>query len=250
MTHTRKLFLARGFDNDEYKRVHHRCQAEYLRTRLRCVKTFAEGHDVDVLPAMVGKSITTCRKYVQLYIKGGFASLMQADTRKQPRFLSDVQEQEFKTLLLTTRPCDHGIEGNIWTAERMKTFISARYGVTYKSGIYDLLERLGLSHQRAHADYGNASPEAQYAYLQELRHVLSAADETHRVVSFDEFSIGAIPTPYYGWAVKNTRPVVKTDEKKESEPTACSPSSSATLHFTSTQPNKPNQKMSPAFLLR
>jgi len=223
MNHIRKLFLAKGFNEDEYNRAYHRCQIEYLRVRLRCVKAFADGHEFDTLPKVVSKSLTTCRNYINLYLEGGLPLLLQPVTRAQPESLGKEQQAEFKAVILTTRPSDHGIEGNIWTAERMKKFIHARYGVEYKSGIYDLLERLGLSHQRAHADYGNASPQAQYAYLQDLRASLNAADLTHHVVSFDEFAIGAIPTPYYGWAVKNTRPVVKTDEKKENEPMVCLP---------------------------
>lgn len=127
----------------------------------------------------------------------------------------------------------------------MQQFIHERYSVCYKSGIYDLLERLGLSHQRAHADYGNASPEAQYAFLDDLRHALNAADQTHRVVSFDEFSVGAIPTPHYGWARKNTRPTVTTDEKKETASMASSPLISAKENFISTPVKKQPRKELP-----
>lgn len=231
MRHIRKLFLVKGFDEAEYKRVYHRCQVEYLRTRLRCIKTFAEGHEFDVLPGMIGRNLASCRKYIRLYLEEGFAGVIRPDARKHSQALSTEQQQEFTTTLLETRPCDHGLDGNIWTGTLMQQFIHERYGVCYKSGIYDLLERLGLSHQRAHADYGNASPEDQYAFLQDFRHALNAADRTHRVLSFDEFSVGAIPTPHYGWARKNTRPTVITDEKKETVSMAFSPLTSAKENF-------------------
>ena len=105
----------------------------------------------------------------------------------------------------------------------MCLYLEKTYAITYKSGIYDLLERLGLSHQRAHADYGNADAAAQALYIQELTDTLGTANDTHVVLSFDEFSVGAIPTPFYGWAKKNTRPRVKTDEKKEIAPMDCLP---------------------------
>jgi hypothetical protein len=57
-------------------------------------------------------------------------------------------------------------------------------------------------------------PEDQAAFIRDLAETLHQADEAHAVISFDEFSVGAIPTPYYGWAMKNTRPTVKTNEKK------------------------------------
>ena len=141
----------------------------------------------------------------------------------KPERLTKEQLSAFKTVLLTRRPVEEGLEGNIWTGQQMRQFLLARYGVAYKSGIYDLLERLGLSHQRAHADYGNASAADQRQFLEDFRHMLNAADAEHAVLSFDEFSIGAIPTPHYGWAEKNTRPKVVTDEEKEPEPTDCLP---------------------------
>lgn len=250
MLHIRKLFLAKGFDEAEYKRVYHRCQVEYLRRRLRCIKAFADGHECDALPAMIGRNLASCRKYIGLYLEEGFAGVIRPDTRKHSQALSIEQQQEFTTTLLETRPCDHGLDGNIWTGARMQQFLHQRYGVWYKSGIYDLLERLGLSHQRAHADYGNASPEAQYEFLQDLRHALNGADRTHRVLSFDEFSVGAIPTPHYGWARKNTRPTVITDEKKETASMAFSPLISAKENFISKPVKKQPRKRLPISSLK
>jgi hypothetical protein len=84
----------------------------------------------------------------------------------------------------------------------MCQYLKTTYDVVYKSGIYDLLERLGLSHQRAHADYGNAKPEDQAAFIRDLGQALQQADEHHAVVSFDEFSVGAIPTPHLTQCVR------------------------------------------------
>jgi transposase len=224
MKHIRKKFLAKGFDAPAYKRAYHRCQQDYLRLRLRCVKAFADGHEFRTIASMLGKSEATCRSIIQLYLDGGLERVCLPDTRHQPSSLSAEQAAAFRNILLTSRPCDKGLEGNIWTGQTMRAFLAAEYTVVYKSGIYDLLERLGLSHQRAHADYGNAIPEDQAVFLEDVKHTLNQADERHAVVSFDEFSVGAIPTPFYGWAPKNTRPTVKTDEKKDNEPTGCSAS--------------------------
>lgn len=48
---------------------------------------------------------------------------------------------------------------------------------------------------------------------------LLQADEQRAVLMFDEFSVCEKPSSYYGWAEKNTRPKVLTDEKKEPEAT-------------------------------
>jgi transposase len=223
MKYIRSQFVARGMEAAEYQRFFHRHQQAHIRAKLVCVKAFSDGHEFPALPTIVGKSERTCRTYIATYIASGFDGLCAAITRKQPERLTKEQAAEFKKVLLTRRPSDEGLEGNLWTGERMRQFIKARYGVEYKFGVYDLVERLGLSHQRAHADYGNASPEEQQHFLDDLRHTLNQADDKHAVVSFDEFSIGQIPTPHYGWAEKNTRPTVVTNEKKEPEPMACLP---------------------------
>lgn len=103
----------------------------------------------------------------------------------------------------------------------MCEYLKKTYNVTYASGIYDLLDRLKLSHQKSHADYGNANPSEQRAFMEELKSTILAADGKTAIVKFDEFSVCQKPSSYYGWAEKNTRPTFVTDEKKESVPTAC-----------------------------
>ena len=38
-----------------------------------------------------------------------------------------------------------------------------------------------------------------------------------KILFFDEFSVGNRPSTYYGWAEKNTRPQVPSDESKKRE---------------------------------
>ncbi len=82
-----------------------------------------------------------------------------------------------------------GLCGNIWTGVLMCQYLKQVYNVVYKSGIYDLLERLNLSHQKAHADYANAKPSEQVAFIKDLQRTLIEADEKTAVIKFDEFSV-------------------------------------------------------------
>ena len=100
----------------------------------------------------------------------------------------------------------------------MIAYLKATYGVVYKKGIYELLRRLGLSHQRAHADYGNADRLAQQGFVQAFVADIVAEPTATALVFGDEFSVRNNPTPYYGWAEKNTRPTITTNEKKERTP--------------------------------
>ena len=161
------------------------------------------------------------RQYLGQYLRGGLAALCAPQQRPRASRLTLAQQAAFRQTLLTTCPADHGLPGRIWTGQTMCQYLLATWQVEYRQGIYDLLERLGLSHQKAHADYGNADPVAQRACLNHLQDTLLALEPTACIVAFDEFSVCEKPTAAYGWAEINTRPRHVTNEKKASASTGC-----------------------------
>ena len=64
----------------------------------------------------------------------------------------------------------------------------------------------------------------QLQFIEDFKQTLLESDGHNAVITFDEFSISTKPSNYYGWAERNTRPRIKTDEKNEREPTDCQPS--------------------------
>lgn len=202
-------------DKKSYNKFYQKHKTESVRKRLRCVLSASEGHSYLSIAKSEKVHNQSVSKYVKLYASGGFKALCETVKRSRKSRLTDMEAQAFKVVLLSSRPFDHGLEGNIWTGEIMCSYLKKVYDVVYKKGIYDLLERLNLSHQKAHADYGNADAEAQKAFYQLLENKLLMANETTAVLKYDEFSICEKPTSYYGWAEKNTRPTYPTDEKKE-----------------------------------
>lgn len=194
----------------------HRHPQEYIRRKLRVVQAYHNTHSVQEVAATLQLHPRTIRAYLNTYIQGGLQTLCLPEKRPRPTTLTPEQEAAFKHQLLHSRPTDHGLTGNIWTGQLMRQYLKQTYAVEYRTGIYDLLERLHLSHQKAHADYGNADPVKQQDFLDTFKYALLEADDTHAVVVFDEFSICEKPTSYYGWAEKNTRPVHVTNEKKAS----------------------------------
>jgi transposase len=217
MGYKRKKFEARGFDELKYRRYFHNNQQEYVRMRLRCLAAYAEGMEFRAISEKYQIHEQSCRSYINMYIEGGFEKICAPIERNQPKRLSAEEEQSFKQTLLSKRPTEVGLQGNIWTGDIMCQYIKQRYKVEYRKGIYDLLKRLNLTYQKAHSDYGNADPEQQLTYLEDLSTCLLEADDQTAVIKFDEFSVCERPSSHYGWAEKNTRPTVVTDEKKENE---------------------------------
>lgn len=213
----RQKFEQKGFDEKEYQSYFHQNQSEYIRKKLRIIKLYQEKKETKHISQELNVHIQSINKYVNAYISGSFKLLCQKDERPRATFLTEEQSLEFKKVILSKKPFDLGLEGNIWTGKLMAEYLEKTYSIRYKSGIYDLLERLNLTHQKAHADYGNANQEEQIKFLNELKNSILQANEERIVIKFDEFSISEKPTSYYGWAEKNTRPKVLTNEKKVKE---------------------------------
>ncbi len=212
-------FDTKGFDEVQWNKYFRRYQQEYIRKRLRAIKLFAENNDVSTISNTLSLNKNSVYVFVAAYLKEGFQGLCRVAVRPKPTLLTKAQELHFKQTLLTKAPYECALEGNLWTGKLMSEFLKNEFEVDYKSGIYDLLERLNLSHQKAHADYQNASKDEQLQFLDRFKQTLLESDQTNATLTFDEFSISSKPSSYYGWAEKNTRPRVKTDEKNESAPT-------------------------------
>jgi transposase len=73
-------------------------------------------------------------------------------------------------MILTQRPTDYGRERQMWTGAILSEVIAQRFEVQLKdSRIYELLDELGLSYQRAHRDYANANSQAQKAWVDTVK---------------------------------------------------------------------------------
>ncbi len=81
--------------------------------------------------------------------------------------------------------------------------------------MYNVLDRQGFSYQRGHRDYENADPKVQQAYARRLKALLENKSPAEKHLFFDEFSLTNRPTTFYGWARKNTRFSVPSNESQK-----------------------------------
>ena len=130
--------------------------------------------------------------------------------------LGPEQKQELKRIILEQSPRDYGINRNIWTGEIIIALIEMKWAITFKSSrIYEILNEVGLSYQRAHRDYANASEVEQKEFVQMLKKKLDGKQELELILFFDEFAVYDRPSLFYGWAPVNSRPHVPSDERKK-----------------------------------
>ena len=158
------------FDPDEWQKLYYRHQQQYLRNRLDAIKLLQQGDSRAQVCQQVGCSYDTLTNWLKKYLSGGLNELVSPITHQKPSRLSSEQQQQLKVLVLEQRPTDYGIDRQMWTGVILSEVIAQRFGVQLKdSRIYELLEELGLSYQRAHRDYANADLSAQKEWVETLK---------------------------------------------------------------------------------
>jgi transposase len=218
MKGVKKQLLTKGLDLDLWQKSYNRNQKEYKRIRLRAIKMVYEGETQTIVSQILGVSHSALKDWIELYLLGGLDLLCADINYHRDSRLGTKKEQEFKYILTNYSPTDFCIDANIWTGTVMLDFLYLYYGITYKlKGVYPLLNRLKLSHQKAHHDYGNAEPLQAQIFLDELKETILNSDEKQAIVFSDEFSVSQQPSTYYTWAERNTRPKVITNEKKRKD---------------------------------
>lgn len=154
------------FDAEEWQKLYYRHQQQYIRHRLEAVELLHQGNGRTQVCEQIGCSYDTLTSWIDKYLNGGLGELVSPIRHQKPSRLSVEQQQQLKTMVLTQRPTDYGIERQMWTGALLCEVIAQRFGVQLKdSRIYELLQEMGLSYQRAHRDYANADPEAQQEWV-------------------------------------------------------------------------------------
>lgn len=112
----------------------------------------------------------TLTSWINKYLKGGLNALVNAITHNKPSRLSPSQQQQIKAMVLQQRPTDYGIDRQMWTGAILSKVIAQQFEVQLKgSRIYEILNDLGLSYQRAHRDYANADRQAQQEWVETVK---------------------------------------------------------------------------------
>lgn len=207
-----------SLDKQRWQRLYYKNQQGYIRQRLSAIRYLSEGRSRAEVALLVGCTDMTLAKWIGKYLETGLTGLVEPIKHQVKSRLSPEQQQEIKRMLLNERPSKYGIAREIWTGKIIAAVIKQQWEVDLKtSRIYEILEHLNLSHQKAHRDYVNASPEKQKEFVAILKKKIALRKSGEKILFFDEFALSNRPTTYYGWAEKNSRPEVPSDESKKRE---------------------------------
>lgn len=158
-------------DLEAWQKLYYKYQQDYIRQRLSAIKYLYEGKSRLQVCALIGSRYNTLTSWIDKYLDGGLQGLVELIKHYDaPQRLSPEQKQELKQIILEQSPRDYGISRNIWTGEIMIEVIQMKWNVTFKSSrVYEILDEVGLSYQRAHRDYVNADKAEQKAFVEVLK---------------------------------------------------------------------------------
>ena len=158
-------------DVEVWQNLYYKYQQDYIRKRLSAIKYLDEGKSRLQVCSIIGCTYNTLTSWIDKYIEGGLSGLITPIKHKNaPQRLSPEQKQELKRIILKQSPRDYGISRNIWTGEIIIAVIQMKWDIIFKtSRIYEILDELGLSYQRAHRDYANADKAEQKEFVEVLK---------------------------------------------------------------------------------
>ena len=165
------IFRVYDLDLDLWQKLYYTHQQEYLRKRLRAIKAVHEGQSRYQVCRSLGCSYNALTKWIDVVLLHGLETLVVPIKHpKTPQRLSPEQKKELKRMILEHTPREYGIVRNLWTADIMIDVIQSRWNVSLKrSRVYEILEELGLSYQRAHRDYEPPDKDAQKAFVEKVK---------------------------------------------------------------------------------
>lgn len=160
-----------------WQKLYYQHQQSYIRQKLLAIKYLWLGYSRPEVAKKVRCSYVTLTEWIDKFIKGGLLEITKQVTHQVPSRLNELQQLELKRMILESSPTDYGIDRTIWTGKIISRVIEQRWGVSLKnSRIYEILDSLKLSHQKAHRDYANADKERQQEFIATLKKTVRSAD--------------------------------------------------------------------------
>lgn len=157
-------------DLELWQQLYYKNQQEYIRKRLLAIKYLYEEKSRIEVSELLNCDYKTIGSWIDKFLEGGLTELVKPITHKAESRLNIEQKEELKRMLLSDKPIVYGIDRNIWTGKVISNVIESRWGVKLKSTrIYEILNELNLSYQKAHRDYANADKEQQKLFIWKLK---------------------------------------------------------------------------------
>lgn len=138
-----------------------------VRQRLLGINNLMKGKNRIEAADSVGRNPEWLRMWVLRYDEGGYENLSDKARPGKLKFLTNEQEKKLVELIIKLQDDRNG--GRI-TGPEIKELIFKEFNVEYKkSGLYDLLERIGLRWVSSRSKHPKSDPEKQKRFKQTFK---------------------------------------------------------------------------------
>jgi transposase len=177
-------------DRDEWQRLYYQHQQYGRRRRLKALKAVWDGETLQSVARRQGIRLKTLEGWLDTYLHGGFNALLAPQKRPRAQVLNATHQKVLRYIVLHKAPADYGIDTYAWTGRAIQDLLQQKWQIMLGlTRIYELLYELGLSHQRAHRDYGPHSAAERAAFVAQVNAELERATQETALVCMDEFAL-------------------------------------------------------------
>jgi len=157
-------------DRDLWQKLYYRHKPTRQRKRLLALKAIWDGQTMAAVCREQNVHRHSLEHWLDLYLHGGFDALLAPERRAVPQALSPQRRKVLRYILLHKSPADYGLDSYLWTGPLAQSLIEQKWGIHLGVGrIQQLFHHFGLSHQRAHRDYGPPNPAKRAEFVADLK---------------------------------------------------------------------------------
>jgi len=166
----RPVLKIKGYSPEEIKALFKKDDRYTIGLRLYAVYQVALGQPSRKLEELYQTSFKQITNWVHRFEQEGIEGLRDKPGRGRKSSLSNDQMVTLSDLLLNESPVDHGYNTETWTGPILIDWISKSFGVEFKKAqIYNIINRLGFSYQKAKGFYPEADEKSQEEFKDSLK---------------------------------------------------------------------------------
>jgi transposase len=166
----RPVLKIKGYSPEEIKALIKKDERYTIGLRLYAVYQVALGQPSRKLEELYQTSFKQITNWVHRFEQKGIDGLKDKPGRGRKSSLSNEQMDSLSDLLLNESPVDHGYNTETWTGPILIDWIGKSFGVEFKKAqIYNIINQLGFSYQKAKGFYPEADEKAQEEFKDSLK---------------------------------------------------------------------------------
>lgn len=166
----RQVLKVKGYTPEAIRLLFRDDERYTVGLRLYAVYQVACGQPSRNLEALYNTSFKQITNWVHQFEREGINGLRNKRRKGRNTRLTEEQRMVIKDLLQSHSPLEYGYNTATWTGSLLILWIKKQFNVTYKKAqIYNIIHKLGFSHQKGRGIYPEANEQNQAAFKDALK---------------------------------------------------------------------------------